>query len=213
MRMGMGMGMMMTPPPPTLPGCQDPFDAWYCWGFDNPGAGGYTSPYEDPACVEDKDGKQLVDGIFYLAGFPNDCAKLKAGQVQPHTRVCTTVSHKDVIVIPVVNGGCNDIGEAPGYSNVVACNGIWGRYKATDLYARWDGVPIPVFRYQSPKEFTKPDTGTSLHLNDGWWAVVWYPAKGTHTLEIGANPSVFDLLTPPYATPLCPNVKYVLQVK
>jgi hypothetical protein len=170
-------------------------------------------PYQNLACFE-KD-RQIYPGYFFLAGYANDCSKLKRGK-PPGSRTCNTVSSTDTILIPVVNGGCTTNGENETYiGNEAFCEPLWGSYKPNDMYARWDRQNVRIRRIKSG-DYTRPgyfwDGKPVQFFDDGYWVTIGRPTKGVHTLEVGLKEKAFNNTLPAYGTPLCPNTKYTLYV-
>jgi hypothetical protein len=128
------------------------------------------------------------------------------------------VLSSDTILLPVINGMCSTFGEDdPKYRNDLFCEYVYRIIPSSYMYARWDGVDIPIQRIQSNRDFIvqgyyyqrKP----VKWFADGFWVVIKDPEPGTHTIEVGLTVTDFNVGSdPPGTPPLCPNVKYTIIV-
>lgn len=130
--------------------------------------------------------------VVFLAGTTGGSA----------TRSCT-ISSRQSILVPLVNGECSTIegdGQTPAELNKCARDQV---DSVTGLHLVIDGVPVSnlsKFRVGSPVySFTATtgnvfgiSAGTSRSVADGYWALINPLSVGTHTLSFGGQVGAFS---------------------
>jgi hypothetical protein len=189
--------------PPHIQDAKKKVNSWWKWNlfFKAPRT---ETAFTTETCIEHYQ-DQPVTNYFFLAGYDNQVCG-----TTPFSRTCQTVSSSDTLLIPVVNLLCDNRNKGTGYSNKAYCNSLIGRYETKDLYAKYDGKVYPIYRIESPAEFTAYGHGSTKYFTDGYWVVVPHPTKGTHTVEVGVTD--YHVLEDKFGE-VCPNAKYTLYVK